>query len=102
VAGWERGPGSREFFTGIGRRSPELQDLLLAKCEVDGPEAAARPRSASVKVRSVAGPGHQRGGERRVTAAGHGDSLVSDGDQGSSPRRSVTKQEPTRSHTRKA
>jgi transposase len=70
----------REFHR-IGRFTPTSQTRSL--CEMkERPQAAARPRLAVPGVRGMAGPGHQRGGQRRQGRRAGGDSLQNAGKTG--------------------
>ena len=67
----------RRFYR-IGRFEPTSQ--VCSSCGVrDGPQAAAHPYLAERRVRDVAGPGCERGGERRQGRRTGGDSLWSAG-----------------------
>ena len=81
-AGWSSFVGMLEYkarlygrqFHRIGRFTPTTQ--TCSTCGVkDGPKAAAHPRLAVPGVRGVAGPGHQRGDQRRQGRRAGGDSL---------------------------
>ena len=67
----------REFHR-IGRFNPHLADVLGLRGQ-GRPQAAARPCLAVPGVRGVAGPGRQRGGQRRQGRRTGGDSLQSAG-----------------------
>src|SRR5215468_12700021 len=62
----------------------DLTDLLPVRSE-RRPQATPRPRLAVRGMRSVAGPGHQRGGQRRQGRRAGGDSLPSAGKTGTRP-----------------
>ena len=67
----------REFHR-IGRFEPTSQSVLGLRGE-GRPQAAARPPMAVRRVRGVARPGRERGGERRQGRRAGGDSLWSAG-----------------------